>query len=412
MALYTFEKSKEMFRRATAVIPTGISGNKNPAFAIPGSFPYFAERGEGCRYWDLDGNEYIDYLLGYGPIVLGHNHPRVEAAAAEQHKLGYCFNHPTARGIELAEKMVKLSNFADWAVFGRNGSDVTTYSVLVAREYTQRRKIITAKSEYHGSHAWCTPGHGGLLDEDQRHVLHFSWNDANELADLVKKNEGDVAAIMLTPFHHPAFANCELPAPGFFADVRRICDENDIVFILDDVRCGFRLHVAGSHEYFGFKPDISTYCKAIGNGHPVSAALGINKLKNAASRVFFTGTYYTNAMELAAAGACIDTLIETKAVEKMMRAGTMLTNGLKQRAEAHGLQVKISGVPTIPFMTFANETNFRRSQLFSGEAAKRGVILHPHHNWFLSAAHEDADIQKTLDIADECFGLVKKQFGG
>ena len=144
----------------------------------------------------------------------------------------------------------------------------------------------------------------------------------------------------------------------------------------------------------------------------LSAAVGRKEFKNAASRVFFTGTYYTSAVELAASLACLDEMEKTDAIGKMMRMGKMLQTGLKTRAERNGLQVTLSGPPTLPFMTFSNEKNFRRSQVFSGEAAKRGVLLHPHHNWFLMASHEEEDIRQTLDVADECFAIVKRQFGG
>ncbi|RJO64123.1 MAG: aminotransferase class III-fold pyridoxal phosphate-dependent enzyme [Myxococcales bacterium] len=402
----------QMFQRATKVIPGGIPGHKNPAFAVPGSFPYFAKRGDGCRYWDVDDNEYIDFLCGYGPIVLGHNHPAVEAAAEEQRRQGYCFNHPTERTVELAEKMVETISIADWAVFGRNGSDVTTYAVQVAREFTQRRKVLMAKGAYHGSHAWCTPGHGGLIEEDFHHVLTFTYNNADELADLVKRCEGDVAAVILTPYHHPAFGGSIMPVPGFWNDVMRICRENGIVLISDDVRAGFRLDLRGSHEYFGFKPDLATYSKAMANGYSISSCVGAKELKNAASKVFFTGSFYTCSTEIAAAIACLKTLKEIDAVPYMLRLGEMLQKGLKERAEKHGLQIALSGPPSIPAMTFANETNFLRMQRFSGEAAKRGVLLHPHHNWFICAAHTEADIMRALDVADECFAVVKAEFGG
>jgi len=412
MSLYSFDKSMEAYRRAMAVMPAGISGNKNPAFAVPGSFPYFAEKGEGCYYWDVDGNKFIDYLCGYGPIVLGHHHPKIDEAARRQAELGSSFNHPTLRTVELAEKMVDLIDIADWACFGRNGSDVTTFLIQVARQHTKRSKILFARGAYHGSHPWCTPGHGGVIDEDKQHVRTFTWNDATELEDKVKACDGDVAGIMLTPYHHPAFNDSVMPAEGFMDDVRRICDENGIVFILDDVRAGFRLHMGGSHCYFGYTPDLSCFCKAIANGYSISAAVGKEEFKTAASKVFFTGTFYTSAVEIAAALACLKTLEEEKAIEKMMRLGRMLQDGLQERAEAHGLQITLSGPPTIPYMSFANETHFKRSQVFSGNAARRGIILHPHHNWFLSAAHEEEDIQQTLIVADECFAVVKEQFGG
>jgi glutamate-1-semialdehyde 2,1-aminomutase len=300
----------------------------------------------------------------------------------------------------------------DWAVFARNGSDVTSFAIQVAREHTHRPKIILARGEYHGVHAWCNPGHGGLLEEDRRHVLRFAWNDAGELRDLVRRNENDVAAVMLTPFHHPAFADSALPAPGFYNEVRRICDAYGIVFISDDVRCGFRLHRGGSGQYFGFKPDMICYSKALANGYTISAALGARGLKKAASKVFFTGSFFNSAVELAAALATIDELDARNAIGKMMKTGEMLQKGLKERAQAHGLQVTLSGPPPIPCMSFANETNFLRMQLFSAVASRQGVFFHPHHNWFICAAHEESDIRQALAVADLAFAAVKSEFGG
>jgi len=411
MSLYSFPKSNKLFERAAARIPGGIPGHQSPALTVPGAFPYFAERAQGCRYWDVDGNEFIDFMCGYGPIVLGYNHPKVEAAAAAQRERGFCFNHPSERTVELAEKLCDIIPIADWAVFARNGSDITTWSLQVAREHTQRNKVIMARGAYHGTHAWCTPGHGGLTMEDTNNVLMFTWNNADEIRDLIIKNDKDVAAIILTPYHHPAFGDSVLPAPGFYQAVRSICDEYGIVMIIDDVRAGFRLNMGGSSEYFGGKADMICYSKAIANGYTLSAGVGRKELKNAAGRVFFTGSFWSSPVELAASLATIDEMLATNAIDKMLRMGKMLQDGLKQRGEAHGLQVSVTGPPSIPNMTFANETNFRRMQRFSAECSLRGVFFHPHHNWFISAAHEEADIKKGLDIADEAFAIVKKEFG-
>jgi glutamate-1-semialdehyde 2,1-aminomutase len=167
----------------------------------------------------------------------------------------------------------------------------------------------------------------------------------------------------------------------------------------------------GSGEYFGFVPDMMCFCKAIANGYSVSAIVGKEELKAASSKVFFTGTYYTAAADLAAAIATIDELQEVGAIDQMMKMGKLLCEGLVKRGEAHGLQVKLTGPPTIPFLTFANERDFRRNQRFSKECARRGVLFHPHHNWFLMSAHREADIQQSLDVADEAFSVVKKEFG-
>ncbi len=412
MKLYRFDRSQELFARATKVTPSGISGHKNPAFAVPGSFPYYAERAEGCRYWDVDGNEYIDFLAGYGPIVLGYNDPVVDAAAEAQRRLGSAFNHPTARAVELAEKMVSLIQGMAWAAFGKNGSDVTAYAIQTAREHTRRRKILKARGAYHGSQSWCRGGLGGLIESDFEHVLDFTWNDATEVEDLMRKYDGDVAGVIITPYHHPAFADQVMPGPTFLQDLRSLCDRYGAVLILDDIRAGFRLDLRGSHAYFGFQPDLTCFCKAMANGYAISACMGTAAMKPAASRVFFTGTFYTSAVEQAAALACLEELGKRNALAHMTAMGTRLMEGLKKLAADRGLQVTLSGPPTLPFMTFSNERNFRRSQRFSGEAARRGVLLHPHHNWFLMAAHTEADIDRALDVADTCFGIVRKEFGG
>lgn len=411
MSNYTFDKSAELFQRAARVIPGGIPGHLTPAVLVPGSFPYYAVRGKDAHYWDVDDNEYIDFLAGYGPVILGYDHPAPIAAAEKQRALGSVFNHPTERSVELAERLVSLIPSADWATFARNGSDTTYYAIQVARQFTQRKKIIMAKGAYHGTHPWSIHGIGGLIPSDYEHILQFTWNDVDELRSLLKKHDGDVAGIILTPYHHPAFADQVMPAPGFYDEITRIRDEHELVVIVDDVRAGFRLDMAGSSEYFGFEPDLACYCKALANGYVISAAVGNDRVKNAASQVFFTGSYYASAVEMAASMACLAELEKTRAIDHMMRLGTKLQEGLSAKAEAHGLQVNVTGPATLPNMTFANETNFRRMQRFSAEAAKRGVIFHPHHNWFMIATHTDADIDRALEVADEAFSIVKAEFG-
>ena len=412
MKTYEFTKSIELFDRATRSIPAGIYGHESPAITVPGSFPYYAVRAEGCRYWDLDGNEFIDYMCAYGPMVLGYGHPKVEAAVREQLAQGNCLNHPAPIMVDLAERMVDLIPMADWSVFAKNGSDVTTWAIQVAREYTGRPKIVRIQGAYHGIHAWCTPGHGGLIEEDRTQIHAIPWNDVEAFRALAAEHKGKIAGFIATPYHHPAFGDSVLPADGYWKGMEAICREEGIVLIVDDVRAGFRLDLRGSHEYFGFEPDLVTFCKAIGNGYPISACVGRDDLKNAASKVFLTGSYWNSAAPMAAALATIGELESSGGIETMHAMGTMLMKGLTERAKAHGLQVTCTGPPSIPFMRFANESNFVRQQVFCAEATRRGAFLHPHHNWFLSAAHTEADIEETLAIADEAFAVVKDRFGG
>src|SRR5579862_6017939 len=398
--------------RAKKVVPGGIYGHQTPLILTKGAYPSFFVRGEGSHIWDVDGNEYIDYMCSYGPIVLGHRHPKVEEAARRQMELGNCFNAPGPMWVELAEQLVSITPFADWAVFAKNGSDVCTWATEVARQATGRPKIAMCSGAYHGTHAWCTPLPGGVTPEDRANVVYFRFNDLESLRKSVDENRGKIAGIIVSPFKHDAGHDSELPVEGFLSGVRKLCDENGMVLILDDVRAGFRLHMGGSGEVFGVRPDLSTYCKAIANGYPLSACMGVDSLKKAAAEVFFTGSYFTSAVPMAASLATLDELQATGGIEKMRTLGEMLRDGLLAQAKSAGIEVMWSGPPALPYMSFkADADKHARNKLFCGEAAKHGVYLHPRHNWFLSAAHTEEDIRRTLDVTDAAFGVVKKQFG-
>ena len=413
MEPYKFDQSNALFARARKVIPGGIYGHQSPRLLAMGSYPSFFARGEGSRVWDVDGNEYIDYVCSYGPIVLGHRHPRVEEAARRQMEQGNCFNTPTELWVELAEYLVETTPFADWAVFAKNGSDVCTWAAMVARHFTGRPKIATATGAYHGTHAWVSPVPNGVTPEDRANVLNFRYNDLAGLIRLVEERRGEIAGIMLTPFRHDAAYDSEMPAEGFLPGVRRLCDDNGIVFILDDVRAGFRLHMGGSGELFGVRPDMTCYCKAIANGYPLAAAMGRENLKRAALEVFFTGSYFTSAVPMAASLACLQELKQSGGIDRMRHIGEMLRDGMLAQARSHGFEVTYSGPPAMPYMTFkADAGKWDRITAFCAYAATHGIFFHPRHNWFISAAHSEHDVRRTLDVTDEAFKAVSQQFGG
>ncbi|MCD6570805.1 MAG: aminotransferase class III-fold pyridoxal phosphate-dependent enzyme [Deltaproteobacteria bacterium] len=409
---YTFEKSKELFARAAKVIPQGVYGHLTPVITVPGAYPYFIKKAKGAHFWDVDGNEYIDYICAYGPMILGYAHEKVDEAFAKQAKDGTSCTIASPLMIELAERIVNLNECADWALFAKNGADTTSLAVVLARAHTRRKKIVLAKGGYHGVQPWCVPSLVGVIPEDRQHIIMVEWGDLDEFKEVVKSYKDQIAGALFTPYHHPAFGDSELPKPGFWAEMRRICDDNGIVLIIDDVRAGWRLDLKGSGHYFGFKPDIACYCKAIANGYSISAIVGTEKLRLTAAKAYTTGSYWFNSPEMAAALACIDEMERIDAPAILRERGMALTNGLKELAGAHGLQVTISGPPAIPFMSFSNEEDFMRSQVFCAECSKNGVYFHPHHNWFISAAHTEEDIKKTLDVADKAFKVVKNQFGG
>jgi glutamate-1-semialdehyde 2,1-aminomutase len=409
MKTYTFTKSYEMFEEAKKYVPGGIYGPRSPMFLTFGSYPCFLERGKGCHIWDVDGNEYIDYMCSFGTNILGLGHPGVEAAAKRQEDLGNCFTLPSNRWNELAKRLVGLISGMGWTVFSKNGSDVTTYAVTVARHFTKKRVIIMANGTYHGSHFWCVHNVNGIPPEYKAYVEHFDYNDVPGLEALFEKHKDDVAAVILTPYHHPAMGDQVMPAKGFYDAVRALCDKNGSLLIIDDIRCNFRLHLNGSHVYFGAKPDLVTMGKAMANGHPIGACLGTERLKEAASGVYFSGTHFFAAVPMAAAMATMDIIEEDGVIEKIAKLGAMLRVGLVELAAESKLNVVYTGPDAIPFMRFADDPVYDVNRLFCGEAAKRGVFFHPHHNWFLSAAHTEADIEKTLAVSREAFKVVAER---
>jgi glutamate-1-semialdehyde 2,1-aminomutase len=410
MSELDLHRSQALFERAQLVIPGGIYGHQSPRMLVRGAQPYFFERGDGCRVWDVDGNEYIDYMCSYGPIVLGHNHPRVQEAALEQMSRGDCFNGPTPAWVELAEHLVSITPFADWAVFGKNGSDVCTWAVAVARQHTGRSRVAMAAGSYHGAHAWCTPAPGGVTKSDRANVVTFEYNDVASLRSIVDQNGDELAAIIVTPFRHEALRDQEMPADGFLPAIRDLCDRRGIVFILDDVRAGFRLHLGGSGEYFGVRPDLATYAKAIANGFPLSACVGREDLRDAATAVYFTGSYFTAAVAQAAALACLREIADSDAIARIETNGTLLRRGMEDQASRHDLPIHYTGPPAMPFLTFPQDDKFERSKLFAATCAAGGVYLAPYHNWFVSAAHTREDIEQTLDVTQLAFRRVRESF--
>jgi len=406
---YTYTESMNLFARAAAVIPEGIYGHQNPAFVLPGACPYFADHAQGAHFWDADGNEYIDFECGYGPVVLGHNHPEVEQAVMEQMAKGNCFNHPTKLMVELAERLTSLISIADWAAFAKNGSDVTTWAIRIAREFTGRKKIVMAKGAYHGAHAWCTAYPGGVLPDEREQVLSTTWNRLDELEQLIGDRKNDIAGIILTPYHHPTFSAQIMPADNFWAGVRRICDREGIVLILDDIRACFRLDIRGSHNYFNIDPDIICFAKAMANGHPISAAVGRSRFREAAEAVFFGGTYWFSPVPMAAALKTLSILEATDAPQTMERLGKRLKTGLEDLGQKHGYRITVSGPPALPYLTFDDDPDLYHIQAFCRHMIGRGVFLHPHHNWFICASHTDEDIEYTLETAEEVFPKLREE---
>jgi glutamate-1-semialdehyde 2,1-aminomutase len=244
------------------------------------------------------------------------------------------------------------------------------------------------------------------LPEDRAHIHEFGFNDVAALEALFARHQGAVAGLMLTPFHHPAYADSQLPTPEFVAAANRLCREYGALLILDDVRCGFRLSSDGSHTVYGYTPDLAVYCKALANGHPLSACVGRVVHQAAASRVFLTGSYWNDPAPMAAALATLAITERDNIPEKLAATGRRFVDGFLALGAKHGIPLAASGPPAMPYVRVADDPSFLRTQNLCAAAVAQGVFIHPHHNWFISAAMTDADIDDALQRLDRALATL------
>ena len=391
--------------RALRVVPGGMWGHLHAA-KLPDGYPQYFARAEGCRLWDVDGRSYLDFMCSWGPNLLGHHHPEVEAAAERQARLGDCMNGPAEAVVELAELLVDTIGHADWAQFQKNGTDATTTCVTIARASTGRRKLLAARGAYHGAVPWCSPSVLGVTSEDRAHILYYEFNDAESLRAAAHEAGDDLAGVLVSAYRHDLARDQELPTQAFAQAARAICDETGAALILDEVRAGFRLALAGSWERFGVRPDLAAWSKAIANGHPLAAVTGREWLRKAASQVFVTGSFWCGAVPMAAGVATLGVMRRGGVVEHLEAMGTKLRDGIAASAARHGLRLRQSGPVQMPLILFEDDPDFAKGTLFCQTALARGVYFHPRHNMFLSAAHGEAEIDEALAAADAALTAV------
>jgi glutamate-1-semialdehyde 2,1-aminomutase len=398
---------RSLRERSSAVIPGGMYGHQSVKL-LPPEYPQFMARGRGARVWDVDGNEYVDLLCSYGPVILGHLHPHVEDAVAAQMRLGDCQNAPSQLIVELAEELVRTISHADWAMFQKNGTDATTLCCTIARATTGGSRILVATGAYHGAAPWCTPRPGGVTVADRANIGYFTFNDLESVRRAAAEAGDELAGVLVSPFRHDAGFDQELVDPAFARGLRQLCDDTGAALILDDVRCGFRLHLGGSWEPIGVEPDLSAWSKAIANGYPLAAVVGTERFRDGARSVFTTGSFWFAAVPMAAALATLEALRLENAVERTEELGAVLRDGIGAQAEAWGFAVRQTGPVQMPYLSFSGDERYQLADRFCAEALRRGAFLHPRHNWFVSAAMTDADLQLVLGATDQAFGVLRK----
>lgn len=395
--------------RAHTVVPGGMFGHLSVE-SLPEGYPQYYSSGLGSRLVDVDGNEYLDLMCGFGPMISGYRNPVVEAAAAAQQAQGDVLGGPSARIVELAELLVDTITHAEWALFAKNGTDATSMAVTIARAATGRKKLLKGVTAYHGANAWFNPNPTGSTPEDRANIIEFTFNDLASLEAAAAAGGDDVAGIILSPFGHdlPGTVDQQMIDPAFASGVRSLADRLDAVLIMDEVRTGFRLNLAGSWTDLGIEPDITAFSKAIANGFALGAVVGRDSLREAAASIYATGSFWYGAVAMAAAIANLNELRSFDSTGHMDRVGMLLRDGLQSQASSHGLEIVQSGPAAMPYMRFVDDADLRNALAFSDAAVRRGVLLHPAHNWFLSTAHSEADIAAILERTDDAFAEVAR----
>ena len=398
--------SEALWSRAQDVIPAGTQTlSKGPTQFVRGFAPKYLVRGQGSHVWDADGNEYIDYPMGLGPVTLGHAHPEVNAAIAAQLARGNCFSLMNPLEVELAERIRRLVPCAEQVRFGKNGSDATTACVRAARAKTGRAQVL--RCGYHGWQDWSIDASYGIRAkgvpaEVMALTTPFPYNDLATLERLLEAKPA--AAVILEP------VAAQAPAPGYLAGVRDLATRHGAVFVFDEVITGFRYARGGAQEYFGVTPDLAAMGKGVANGQPLSIVCGKRAFMAAFDEVFFSFTFGGEATALAAAMATLDVMEREDYWAHVWRQGAKLQDGYRALALEHRLQdvTNCEGLPPWTIVTFRDSAPWSAlhlKTLFQQEMLRRGVLF--SGSQFISLAHGDEDIARTLDAYGEAMRVLR-----
>ncbi|MFO8191520.1 MAG: aminotransferase class III-fold pyridoxal phosphate-dependent enzyme [Bacillota bacterium] len=405
------EKSLALFEEAKRVSPGGVMGIRRPYNFIEGEYPIFLTHGYGGHIVDVDGNDYIDMLCAYGPIILGYNEPEINRAVREQMDKGFCFSLVQPVQNELIKRLIRIVPSAEMALLVKTGSDATGLAVRVARGYTGKDKIL--RCGYHGWHDWCVEVAGGVPKAIQDLTLEFPYGDLDALENMLQENKGEVAGIIITPVGHPLARPIVAPPEGYLAGVRQLADQYDCVLIFDEIRTGFRVAMGGAQERYGVIPDLTAIGKAMANGYSISACVGkAEVMKTAEKKVFISSTFFPNSLEMVAAMKCLDILEREKVIDAIWERGEAFLANLEKIVEKSGVPATVSGIPPMPFLTFdkVDDIYQERRIRFYTETIRRGLFIQPYHHWYIAYRHTAEDLQYALDTIEEVLTIVAGEY--
>jgi glutamate-1-semialdehyde 2,1-aminomutase len=414
-----------------------LAGGGTGLFVIPPELNLVVERGKGSRVWDVAGREYIDYHLSSGPVLLGHAHPAITEAVNARLPKGttyYFLNEPE---ITLAKRLVEAIPCGQVAHYTGSGTEATFYALRIARAFTKRNKVLKFEGAWHGMHdygLWGTvpaqpsdypharPDSVGVPPQAGETVLVTPFNETARAVAMIERHAHELAAVIVEPLQRVL-----LPEPGFLQAVREVTKRHGIVMIYDEIVTGFRIAWGGAQERYGVVPDLACYGKAISGGFPMAAIVGdaaVMSVLDARSRpkaevVWATNTLNGNPICAAAGIAALGVLSQPGVYDGLHRVGAKLRAGLVAAGERHGFAVQAPGEDAVFGVRFTDRTPLRTwmdlttankdlGLRWALELIKRGLLVNPNEKFYISIAHTEADVDKTLDIADQAFAALKK----
>ena len=433
--LRKLDKSNAHFRKAVQRLPLGVSSN----FRYWGDDKtIYVKRGEGARLWDIDGNEYIDYRLGYGPAILGHCHPEVDAAAREGQKVGTVYALGTEKELAVAELIHDMMPGAELVRFSNSGTEAVMAALRLARAVTGRDGYVTFEGSYHGvfdAAMWRADvenledingdpeivSYGKGIPGIIRSIFwQVPYNDPTRLEDVLKKNASKIAAVLIEPI----LGNCcGIPSqPEAIKAIRDLCTKYDVLMIVDEVKTGFRVGKGGAQEHYGIQGDIFTVAKAMGNGYPIAAVCGREDLmRNYGRGVVHGGTYTAQAMSLAAAEKTLTILRDTPALANIADYGRKMQTGMSRILNARGIAHSFAGHPSMGGLFFRAEppknyrdwktSDYSFYDALAANLIDRGVLCEPDSRepWFISSMHDERCLSDTLKAFESAVDVTTEE---
>lgn len=414
-------RSEELFAKSKTLMPGGV----NSPVRVFQPYPFFTERSRGSRIFDVDGNEFIDYCLAYGPLILGHAHPQVIEAVKTQLDNGTLYGTPTEKEVELAELITKVVPSAEMVRLVSTGGEATMSALRVARGFTGKKKVVKFEGCYHGAHDYVLvkagsgattfgiPDSLGIPEETTQNTIVLPYNDAEKFEEAVKEIKDDLAAVIVEPVM--GNMGVVLPKEGFLETLREITERYGIVLIFDEVITGFRLALGGAQEYYGVTPDMTTLGKILGGGFPMAAFVGkqeIMRMIAPSGRVYQAGTYSGNPVSVAAGLSTLRFLRDNKEFYVNMQAKCdAIIKPLRKVIDESDLKMQVSHIASM-FQVFFTETpvyDYRtvkkadnvKFMKYHAELLKNGVFVPPSQfeTCFLSSEHSNKDIRDTANIS-------------